>query len=130
MFSQSFAKFAPMVDNRLGSSFQNPQSSSATANSASKKEDDSLFAGIIAVIVVVVLILIVLVVFVCWKFFCRRPREEILPCETLNQEIEMVSINRSNNTELPPSVDLIEGGDSAGSSSSDFVFEPDLEEQM
>jgi hypothetical protein len=40
----------------------------------------------------------------------------------------MVSINRSSNTELPVSVDLISNDNSEVNSSSNFEFEPDLEE--
>jgi FtsZ-interacting cell division protein ZipA len=82
----------------------------------------------IALIVVGVLILVVVVVFGLWMFFHRKSRDNVLPSELLNHDIEMVLINRSNHTELPASGESIDNDNSGVNSSSDFVFEPDLEE--
>jgi hypothetical protein len=87
-----------------------------------------MFTGVIPGIVVAGLILIVVDFVVLWLFFRRKLQDEVLPGEALNPDIEMVSINRSNNTELPVSVDLISNDNSEVNSSSNFEFEPDLEE--
>jgi hypothetical protein len=88
-----------------------------------------LSGGIIALIVVSPLIGIGVVVIVgLWMLFRHKSRDKILPNDLINPDLEMVSINRSSNTELPPSGDSIENENSAGNSSSDFEFAPDLEE--
>jgi hypothetical protein len=61
-------------------------------------------------------------------FFRRKSQDEVLPGEALNPDIEMVSINHSTNSELPVSVDLISHDNSEVNTSSNFEFEPDLEE--
>jgi hypothetical protein len=85
---------------------------------------NSWFKWTISVIVVAVLILIVVI----FAVLSRESGDEVLPGQILNPGIEMVSVNRSNNTELPVSGDLISNDNSRRNSSLYFEFEPDLEE--
>jgi hypothetical protein len=112
--------------------FTRTLSASVSPNSSTSNQFDDTLETVLMIALPVVggLILIVLVVVCLWKFFRRKSQDEVLPSQWLNQDIEMVSINRSNNTELFPSGDSINNdrNSSDRNSSSDFEFEPDLEE--
>jgi hypothetical protein len=108
---------------------QSPLSQSSLSQSAPATEVlKGLTGWMIALIVVSGLILIMLVIVGFCIIFRRKLLDEVLPSDYLNPNIEMVSINRSSNTELAVSDESMNNNTSDGNSSSDFVFEPDLEE--
>jgi hypothetical protein len=76
--------------------------------------------------------MVVLIIFILLLFLRRTPQEDVLLSETINPNLEMVSINRSADPESIISTDPKDHSDSNGDSDAnsefDSNFDPAFEE--